>query len=580
MQLDDALARRVHERWCHLAMAGAEDSHPERLPSSEFARSPAAMRVGALAERDGLFLYHFEHRAMLELPSAWVHGPADDIPIWENGVLPERKYQSFRHDLGVGSFHPHHRAKWSSHELCHALVGFAWRPDASPFFHATAGRLAELLPVVLWYCFDEAFLRRCPAHQGDGALYREHCAACERIASPAVDDAHALDWIRRGIRWLDRELAAVHRARHRGQWRPYREGPINLCSDGRAYATSHGARLADPRLEHWMEEAWAGSASYCRSLDELEHRVLSVAGALFGETELPALFPSAEAGRSRLILQDLSSRLLMVEAQAPDDVGPDVAVLRHKLQAPIATTTNLETTGHLVAEVFEAYEALYDRPADLPDPDLVFAVGYPIPNVPAPSLQILEGLQSVQPLTLDLLDEGVDDAVMAFVSHDLYAPQRVPLAQRFSTFVDSHPAFEPRMADLARYEAQLSAVPTAPPAAYRGHGTGLQLSPGTTLQTYQSAVITLAERVEAGSIVVAYTEEGQPALASLTERPVPPLQPMALMMGRSQSGALTLLELDISTAARIQREPDSLDASTLTTLLDLELLEPVFLHES
>ena len=135
---------------------------PEGAPLHEYTRSPAAMAVARLAARDGLFAFHFEHRHHLELPEEW----SDDDPVeWRGGTLPERKYQSFQHELAIASFHPSHRAKWGTHELCHGLVGFAWRPDATPLFHATAARLAELLPVALWYFFDEALLTRCPDHQ-------------------------------------------------------------------------------------------------------------------------------------------------------------------------------------------------------------------------------------------------------------------------------------------------------------------------------------------------------------------------------------------------------------------------------
>ena len=182
---------------------------PCGAPDREFTRSPAAMRVGHLATEAELFLFHFEHRVHLELPEDWVERPEDAAPPeWLGGVLPERKYQSFRHDLLIGSFHPGHRAKWSAHELCHALVGFAWRPDPSPLFLATAGRLAELLPVVLWYFLDEAYLQRCPVHQGGGALFRKHCLACDAAAQPNLGDVHAERRLEEAVRFMERELAA------------------------------------------------------------------------------------------------------------------------------------------------------------------------------------------------------------------------------------------------------------------------------------------------------------------------------------------------------------------------------------
>ena len=119
---------------------------PTGAPPTEYTRTPAARRVARLAAASGLFQFHFEHRHHLPLPQAWVPEGAHDLaepPEWDRGILTERKYQSFRHDLPIGSFHPHHRAKWATHELCHGLVGFAWYVDAPPLFHATAARLTS-----------------------------------------------------------------------------------------------------------------------------------------------------------------------------------------------------------------------------------------------------------------------------------------------------------------------------------------------------------------------------------------------------------------------------------------------------
>ena len=136
-------ADAAFERLRALDPAPPASGWPFGAPSGEYTRTPVAARVGHLAARDGLFLFHFERRAHLPLPEAWVPPDREDLtlpPTWEDGVLAEAKYQSFRHDLALASFHPMHRAKWTAHELCHGLVGFGWRPGASTFFHATAGR--------------------------------------------------------------------------------------------------------------------------------------------------------------------------------------------------------------------------------------------------------------------------------------------------------------------------------------------------------------------------------------------------------------------------------------------------------
>ena len=154
-------------------------------PAHELTRSSAAHVIGDLAQASGLFLSHFEYRHHMPLPDAWCppNQPGFSAqPYWKAGHLVEQ-YRHFRYDNPIGSFHPSHDPKWTAHELCHALIGFAWRPNASPLFHSLSARLSELLPVALWYFFDEIDLRRCRQHAGLGDLFGLRCPACEQAAS-------------------------------------------------------------------------------------------------------------------------------------------------------------------------------------------------------------------------------------------------------------------------------------------------------------------------------------------------------------------------------------------------------------
>ena len=77
-----------------------------RPPPFESSRSRAAAWVERQARRHGLPMAHFEYREALPLPEEWLpEGRADlgQVPGWRSGVLPESKYQSYRHDLWVGS---------------------------------------------------------------------------------------------------------------------------------------------------------------------------------------------------------------------------------------------------------------------------------------------------------------------------------------------------------------------------------------------------------------------------------------------------------------------------------------------
>ena len=208
-------------------------------PQHELSRSPAAKRIGDLAQGSQLFLFDYERRHHLDPPEAWLPADRPDLEAtssWEAGSLVEPKYMSFRHDLLVGSFHPGHRAKWTTHELCHGLVGFYWSPEATDLSLALGARLAEALPVALWYFLDEAGLQRCAAHAGDGPLLSAFCPAYEaaaRAGARAVDEEDER-WLREGRAFLERELERIASSREQGRPISHRLGSLDLSSDGLA----------------------------------------------------------------------------------------------------------------------------------------------------------------------------------------------------------------------------------------------------------------------------------------------------------------------------------------------------------
>ena len=96
----------------------------ENIPEKDLNRSSIAKHIGKLAELNGLFLSHYEYRQQFDVPDLWKNSERNDLAFesgWENGSLKEFKYQSFRNDIRIGSFHPGHQNKWTSHELCHGL---------------------------------------------------------------------------------------------------------------------------------------------------------------------------------------------------------------------------------------------------------------------------------------------------------------------------------------------------------------------------------------------------------------------------------------------------------------------------
>src|SRR5690606_27464471 len=115
-------------------------------------------------------------------------------------------------------------------------------------FHALAAWLAELLPVALWYFFDEADLARCPRHQRAGPLFQTYCEACERaaLAGPREPDRESRRLLREGRRYVERELRAIARSRRLGRAEGTRFATIDLAEDALQYAAAHGARLRAP----------------------------------------------------------------------------------------------------------------------------------------------------------------------------------------------------------------------------------------------------------------------------------------------------------------------------------------------
>ena len=195
-------------------------------------------------------------------------------------------------------------------ELCHGLVGFAWWPGQSQLALATASRMAELLPVALWYFFDEAFLARCPEHAGGGPLFRTFCPACEDCAGPTRDDPRAAKRIEDGLSFIDRELAAIARSRREGRPISSTWATINLCSDGLAYAHAHGRRLQSEAFRQYMVHFGVEAGGYVSTLDALQARLEDVLHGLLGLRQPAALAPDAERGQARWMLQEVGWRLL------------------------------------------------------------------------------------------------------------------------------------------------------------------------------------------------------------------------------------------------------------------------------
>ncbi|MCB9682685.1 MAG: hypothetical protein H6733_14565 [Alphaproteobacteria bacterium] len=573
----------VAHRWAMAAARLADGETPPRpdgTPLAELARSPAAARVSALATEAGLFSFHFEHRLHLPLAPSWVPPSQPELaepPTWHQGVLPEAKYQSFRHDLPVASFHPHHRGKWSTHELCHGLVGFGWAPDATPFFHATAGRLAELLPVALWYFFDEAFAVRCPEHRGQGALFRTFCPACERVAAATPTDADAVSRIEAGLRFVEQELDAVARSRRAGRPLSHRWTSIDLCSDGVAYARAHAVRLDAAAFHAYVDAVAVAGGGWSADLDALQDRVLDVLGGMMGGATTP-LAPSPAHGRWRWALQDVAWRLLEVATGDAEALDAATQTLLADLGGAVDATTRAD--GDPAAVATAAVAALVrDAGAAGLDVQAVLATGYPLPHVAPSPATVREGLVSSVPLCLDLLDASADDAIAAFVVQD--GLTRSPLASRWAAWL--HRTAPGVLADLAAWEAAVATLPDHAPADLPGPGADDRLRLGDTVRLVHAAhdVLALAERVDQGGLTATWTPAGV-AVHDHDGQGLEPC-PTALVVARDADAEVLVLDVDPQTAAVLAALGDGgvpdLPDDEREPLVDFGVLVPVALAE-
>jgi len=558
ISVDDALASLAHEDG-----RAPDGAWPTGAPARDYLRSPAAARIGRFAQREELFCFHFERRAALELPKDWIAPGCEadaDAPGWLHGRLAERKYQSFRHDQLIGSFHPGHRGKWTTHELCHALIGYAWRPDASPLFHACAARLAELLPVLLYYFFDEVRLARCADHRGGGALYRQYCAECEALAAfrpvePALDRAS----LEEGLRYLDRELAALAQTRQTGRPVAHRHGSLDLCSDGLQYARAHGRRLDSRTFAIWAELFDGPHSGRVQDLDALEARVVRLAESLLGQADWEARPGTSRATWAR---QDIAMRILQVRAETDGDAAAELLAITETLadDAPLGAAR-------------ARYEALEEAYV-LPPSEVVWAIGYPLEGAAGSHApQIDAGLRSAAPLTMKLLDQAGVQPTEVFLAAD--PALRAPLGERFADWLAF--AWPGPAAELARFEAALLAARSDDTATALQSGTPntseLCLARGFVVLLTSSDPVALAESVEQGACT-ARLVDGRIAIDARADTDAN-TSPCGLVVGREARGELLLVSIDADAARALQHNnAPALPESERRGLEELGVLVP------
>lgn len=522
---------------------------PMNIPPHELSRSVAAAAIGVAAQQSGLILSHFERRVHLAPPDAWL--PVDRPDLRARGQRPdEHKYQHHHNENPVGSFNPGHRAKWTAHELCHALVGFAWCPDATPLFRLLSARLSEVVPVALWYFFDEAGLRRCEAH--DGPLFGAWCPACEAAAGTPDPKADLSRWRAEGLAFVERELAAIRKSMRLGRPVAHRWATLDLHSDALAYTVAHAGRLTSPAFARYAELFHGTDALGChRTLDALIDRAEAVARALaHGEPITPL---TGEAASMRA--QDIGWRLLMTAADCEGEAARTLDALAE----------TLATNPHAMGEVIEGYTAAADA-WWLPPPRDLFAVGYPLPGGHGLGVAATEAaLARSCPNGLAILGDRAPALIESFVDAEL---ERGPVARRFAAWLgEQEDGVE---VDLLRYEAACAHPGPADPLV-----DSLGAAPGAPLMRAEHLDL-LRLNVDADGLIRALEAEDDAPIDPQVERPV------AMVVRRRAGGDVLVAEISAEAAAALTRLADGpcdpealgLPPAELASLISLGVVRP------
>jgi hypothetical protein len=254
--------------------------------------------------------------------------------------------------------------------------------------------------------------------------------------------------------FVKREIDAARATLREGRPVPSPWATIDLCSDGLAYVGAHGPRLRAPATERLIPSFHEEGVLWHASFDGLVARMEEVLEDLSGGRPAPLLPGTPPRWRAG----DVATRLLQLAEDCDEDTAAELSRL----------VEGLARDGDVAAAV-RGYCSLHEQ-VELPEPEEVFAVGYPLPSAsPGAPLglapgQILEGLRSALPLTLQRLGDSAAPLSRAFCDAETLA--RAPLGHRFASWLAgaarSAPGLE-EAAELARIEATLAHLPPCDP---------------------------------------------------------------------------------------------------------------------
>ena len=341
------------------------------VPGGDFTLSPLSMRLGAMGAAQGVSFYQHELRTHVPLPEH-LHPEVNSggegwEPQWENGVLTEPRYFSFRIDGRLQCYNPNHRRQWRPHEVMHACSRFFWRPDMTRFEAYLGARLNELLPIVHWYGWDEVFRPVCSKHRGQ-RLYQEYCVACEEAAKPywelsaqEVDDLRpvALRHAEHAIEHWSSEWEACLRELESGIRHPVARPRLDASSDALGYVLGHWNRMTAWSMGAWMERFLVPGRDYFQKVEEQARWVMQVHAELLS-AEIQVSGEEHVVLKQRRYFQEYAYRLY-VALEHLDEGSAAAASAEAALEpALVGIERWCQGEGALEGESFEALTSLLD----------------------------------------------------------------------------------------------------------------------------------------------------------------------------------------------------------------------------
>ncbi len=475
-------------------------------PALDFTVTPMSLRAGLIAARDGRALFHHELRTRIPMPKSaepeieiWDGGTT---PHWIDGVLTEPKYFSFFQDAPFASYNPNYRRKWRAHEMLHGAIGFFWRPDMTRFEFYLGARLNELLPVVHWYGFDEAFRPRCEHHQ-DQLLHRQFCWDCEAAAIPywrgEVDKGRrrtAIEHVQRGIDQFEGEMETIRKELQTGIMTETNYGSVNAASDAVGYLKGHWNRCTAWSFGTWVERYLIPAHDYEPTVTDLSFRVDRIYRELLdGEIEAPSF---EQRFLRRQVLDLLARLLVMIELHnfEQEDHFQELLDAAEPLAGSLAPDT----------EKVEAWMNELGERASAVGWSALMNTGFE--RTELGRQQVVTGLQSVSFWDLSQVYEDID----AFIDSDVFWSDG-PLSVRFAGWLKStgiedadRMAFEALMASEPQVDVEFERFGALP----EPHLTG-RIRPNLTLKLANSVpgewigaegVLNIAAIVVDGEVVI------------------------------------------------------------------------------